>query len=1055
MPGPLENVKQLDQAVQAAEPGAVLVSPRILRRVIKAHRKIVGIGLRVPHSKSYVIDRDTLVRLVDGEALQLEPCRQLPGTVILLSRPDVEQVAALPPEQVLLKYWRRLFHARVHVSLEQRIAAGKLSETTVRDRINRIGDIEFEEIRSVLRAEHFLLPPRDERSVYVEFAAVYLELRYFAPDLLPRYFPGCAGQPTIDTLLAEDVAGGELFEKTRLKGAAEPAAAGEAVIPETTARFRLLQARAERAGAVGNVVKAALLRTRAARLAAQDLVEQTQAAARAEIERLVERLQMALGLDATEAEAWRQALAPLLSQAAWGLWPAEARLLYDLQKACTDHERPVFALDLLGWLKSLGRQPMRRPLPEMPQVLIVKDLRTALRHLRAAMIGEEERQRLTTLIEAAVQQCERRLHEEIRPLVVGVLDQVDLRPASLPERVARDKLTEELLDRIVARGYLNMGDLRDALSRNQLKLPDLSGAAELVLGDPLLRANRGLAGAVAGVYRGGEIYLRLLQRLSALAFATMTGRFVTRYVVIPFGGAYLALEGLQHLVQMGFDGWDWLRDWLDPESLPAAREELHFGRPLPVVLLGLVLLAIVHWGPFRRSLAKVFYLLYRGVRGVLIDLPGSILGLPVVRQALRSRPVVSVYHYMLKPLLLAAPVWLALKHSEDAKPFALPVGLVVFLAANLFLNSTLGRDLEEIFTDWLARAWQRLSVRIVPEVIRFTLALFHALLEGLDRLLYTVDEKLRFRRGDRRGTLAIKAVLAVFWSAISYILRLYVNLLIEPTVNPVKHFPTVTVAAKLLLPFVVVLMRVCAAPFLFLGPVLANTIALVTIHLIPGFFGFLVWELKENRRLYRANRARELRPVVIGAHGETMVRLLRPGFHSGTIPKLYARLRRAERRAHRLQNWSTVRRYQASLAHVEEAIHHFVERELLALVNGSTFWAATPVAVKSISIGSNRVRVELGCSSLDGSTWAIDFEERSGCLWAVLDKPTWPLSSGQCGALTTALTGWFSMAGVERVRFAAREFQAPGISWIDWVAAWKSDQAGKESAVPGLVLTCD
>ena len=70
----------------------------------------------------------------------------------------------------------------------------------------------------------------------------------------------------------------------------------------------------------------------------------------------------------------------------------------------------------------------------------------------------------------------------------------------------------------------------------------------------------------------------------------------------------------------------------------------------------------------------------------------------------------------------------------------------------------------------------------------------------------------------------------------------------------------------------------------------------MTIFFLPGIFGFLVWELKENWRLYRANRAPDLKPVVIGSHGETMLRLLRPGFHSGTVPKLYAKLRRAQRK---------------------------------------------------------------------------------------------------------------------------------------------------------------
>ena len=47
-------------------------------------------------------------------------------------------------------------------------------------------------------------------------------------------------------------------------------------------------------------------------------------------------------------------------------------------------------------------------------------------------------------------------------------------PQNLPERVARKKLIEELLDQVCQRGFLTMGDLRDAISRNNLKLPDLS-----------------------------------------------------------------------------------------------------------------------------------------------------------------------------------------------------------------------------------------------------------------------------------------------------------------------------------------------------------------------------------------------------------------------------------------------------------------------------------------------------------------------------------------------------------------------------------------------------
>src|SRR5205823_2022644 len=85
-------------------------------------------------------------------------------------------------------------------------------------------------------------------------------------------------------------------------------------------------------------------------------------------------------------------------------------------------------------------------------------------------------------------------------------------------------------------------DLRDALSRNQLKLPDLESAGGFLLGDPLLRLNRELAVSLDGIYRGGEIYLRGLQRVSSLFFGTPVGRFLTRYVGLPFGGAFLLLK---------------------------------------------------------------------------------------------------------------------------------------------------------------------------------------------------------------------------------------------------------------------------------------------------------------------------------------------------------------------------------------------------------------------------------------------------------------------------------------------------------------------------------
>src|SRR5438094_4540527 len=87
-PPPPIDLAQLEQALLAVDPAVCLLPPRILRRVIKADRRLVGLGLRVPHVKSYVIARDALLKLVTPDELGLAPGRTLPETVVLLVRPE-------------------------------------------------------------------------------------------------------------------------------------------------------------------------------------------------------------------------------------------------------------------------------------------------------------------------------------------------------------------------------------------------------------------------------------------------------------------------------------------------------------------------------------------------------------------------------------------------------------------------------------------------------------------------------------------------------------------------------------------------------------------------------------------------------------------------------------------------------------------------------------------------------------------------------------------------------------------------------------------------------
>src|SRR5262249_57134243 len=100
-------------------------------------------------------------------------------------------------------------------------------------------------------------------------------------------------------------------------------------------------------------------------------------------------------------------------------------------------------------------------------------LRSAARHLTAARLSDDEREHFAGLLQAARQRSEERLRSRFRPLLAAALQDVGLEPRNPPERAARDKVIEELLDRIARDGFLTFGDLRDTISRNQLKLPHL------------------------------------------------------------------------------------------------------------------------------------------------------------------------------------------------------------------------------------------------------------------------------------------------------------------------------------------------------------------------------------------------------------------------------------------------------------------------------------------------------------------------------------------------------------------------------------------------------
>jgi hypothetical protein len=276
--------------------------------------------------------------------------------------------------------------------------------------------------------------------------------------------------------------------------------------------------------------------------------------------------------------------------------------------------------------------------------------------------------------------------------------------------------------------------------------------------------------------------------------------------------------------------------------------------------------------------------------------------------------------------------------------------------------------------------------------------------------------------------------------------------------------------------------------------------AIITFHLfwLPDLFVFLIWEIKENWSLYRANRGKSLQPVIVGAHGETVRGLLQPGFHSGTVPNLYAKLRIAERVATKTRNWHSARAYRHEVEEVADTLRNFVAREMVALLNQSLCWRGNHVAVGPVHLATNRFRLELIHGEHPVHPVEIEIEHRNGWLVAGVRANGWldKISDDQLQAFCVCLAGLYKRADIDLVREqiqgelgGIKSFQLTyeglqvwsdphvkpvqyplrdcedhperivelerlvyariPIAWAQWVDCWEKDQAGKPG-LPGL-----
>jgi hypothetical protein len=344
--------------------------------------------------------------------------------------------------------------------------------------------------------------------------------------------------------------------------------------------------------------------------------------------------------------------------------------------------------------------------------------------------------------------------------------------------------------------------------------------------------------------------------------------------------------------------------------------------------------------------------------------------------------------------------------------------------------------------DAISEGWQRFGVRPLLGLFWFIVDLFRHFMQGIERVLYTVDEWLRFRSGQSRAMLVAKGILGVGWFFVAYVVRFVVSLLIEPQINPVKHVPWVTVSHKIMAPiWYAIDLRGQLAEHMSKGA--ADVLTTLIVFLTPGIFGFLIWEFKENWRLFAANRSKTLDPALIGGHGETMPRLLRPGIHSGTIPKRFAKLRRAERKALRGSDPGAARKHREALHHVEIDLRRYIEREFIAWFAVSRGWNGPLPQVGEIRLATNDASIDVDFPPpLDGAR-VMSFRLVNGAVQLELSGKLcldrWPLPFRKVYRLS--FTNVLKTAGVEVLADSSSRtvVGSASVPWSEWVEAWEGD----------------
>jgi hypothetical protein len=616
-------------------------------------------------------------------------------------------------------------------------------------------------------------------------------------------------------------------------------------------------------------------------------------------------------------------------------------ILRNLERILLESRTTYYRLRPFQWAASGGRVRLRQILPFQAQLKALRALEIASNRLEQIEWPAREVERFAAPLKRISEQLSKRLADQLRPHLRASLEEAGFNPANHREQVAAHKMREELLDVIQRRRHLKFTDVRDIVARNILRLPDPT-LEEIRHGDRLAHFDRIAAKALPGVYKPGEFYIKGLQQLGAPLFGTPRGRLILRHLVLPAGLAFLGLKTLDILVGLFLP---------DGASVNLA--------PLWLVALLALLINAFAYTRIGRAIAKAIWrvtvwtvrlLLFDGIRRLLRWTPvARLLSTSLIRGLDRNL----VQPLFIGVLIVLPFVGIGLLIDEVEIDYGLSLLIPAFAIGTLARNTPAGRRMLDNAASATWQMLRRLNQTLVIGLVRELLHFFKEVTRRFEQGLHRIEELLSHQLGESPLALTMKALFAPIWKLTEGFIQFYVTVLVEPQVNPIKHFPLVTIAHKLMLPFLPALTGLLVAltePFL--PKLIAYPFVTVTILLLPGLAGFLVWELKENRRIYAANHAgaprvgddpvrieavrrsdlpsAPIEPAVIGSHGETMRGMLRRGFHSGTLPKAFDRLRRVLREEIRdeVPYPHRLREAQRRLAEVNRALCVFCDREL-------------------------------------------------------------------------------------------------------------------------------